>query len=89
MNHPDVLRVYSLDNFLFMFKQDCLEISSKDIKWTITGNDKMIQWKLDRANVSMDQVGPFILPGSCPLADLEGTLFYNQIKEWIQLSNNL
>ena len=88
MNHPDVLRIYTINNFLFIFKRDCLEINSKDIKWEVTLYDNGVQWDVDKYNTP-ENVGVFMSPGCCNLEELLGTLFYDQIKEWMELKEDL
>ena len=93
MNHPDVLRIYTINNFLFIFKKGCLEINGKDIKWEVTLYDdgdgvQRVQWDVDKCKAP-ENVGVFMSPGYCKLEELLGTLFYDQIKEWIELKTNL
>tara|TARA_R110002051_G_scaffold239864_1_gene300494 strand:+ start:3175 stop:3441 length:267 start_codon:yes stop_codon:yes gene_type:complete len=88
MSHPDVLRMYTINNFLFIFKRDCLEINGKDIKWEVTLYDDGVQWDTDKY-ITPVNVGVFMSPGSCKLEELSGTLFYEQIKEWMELEKKL
>ena len=88
MNHPDVLRIYTINNFLFIFKKDCLEINGKDIKWEVTLYDNGVQWDVNKLKTP-ENVGVFMSPGCCNLEELLGTLFYDQIKEWMELKENL
>jgi len=88
MNHPDVLRMYTKNNLLFIFKRDCLEINGKDIQWIVQLYDDGVQWDVDKYRTP-ENVGVFMSPGYCKLEELLGTLFYDQIKEWIELKENL
>jgi len=94
MNHPDVLRMYTINNLLFIFKRDCLEINGKEVQWVVMGYDDGVD---DRPGVQWDvikyktpeNVGVFMSPGCCKLEELVGTFFYDQIKEWMELKKNL
>ena len=88
MNHPDVLRMYTINNFLFIFKKGCLEINGKDIKWEVTLYNDGVQWDVDKY-ITPENVGVFMSPGYGKLEELLGTLFYDQIKEWMELKKNL
>ena len=86
--------MYTVNNFLFIFKKDCLEINGKDIKWVVQlyddGVDDRVgvQWDVDNYRAP-EKVGVFMLPGSCKLEELLGTLFYDQIKEWMELKKDI
>jgi len=93
MHHPDVLKAYSINNFLYIFKKDCLEINGKDIKWEVTLYDdgdgvQCVQWNVDKYRAP-ENVGVFMSPGYSKPEDLLGTIFYKQIKHWMDLKESL
>jgi len=94
MSHPDVLRVYTINNYMFIFKRDCLEINGKEVQWIVTGYDDgvddrpCVQWEVNKYKTP-ENIGVFMSPGYGKLEELLGTLFYEQIKEWIELKENL
>ena len=94
MSHPDVLRMYTINNFLFIFKKDCLEINGKEVQWVVQFYDDGVdyragaQWDVNKLKTP-ENVGVFMSPGYAKLEELQGTLFYDQIKEWIELKENL
>ena len=94
MNHPDVLRMYTINNFLFIFKRHCLEINGKEVQWVVQHYDDGVddrvgvQWDVNK-HKTPENIGVFMSPGYAKLEELLGTFFYDQIKEWIDLEKNL
>ena len=88
MNHPDVIRSFSLNNFFYLFRKGSLEIKCKDVTWVITEYEDGVQWDVNKYRAPED-VGIFISPGYSTLDDLLGTIFYDQIKQWIELKENV
>ena len=94
MNHPDVLRMYTINNFLFIFKRDCLEINGKEVQWAVQFYDDGVddrdgvQWDVNKYKTP-ENIGVFMSPGYAKLEELLGTFFYNQIKQWIELKEDL
>ena len=54
----------------------------------ITEYEGGVQWDVNKYRTPED-VGIFISPGYSTLDDLLGTIFYDQIKQWIELKENL
>ena len=88
MNHPDVIRSFSLNNFFYLFKKDSLEIKCKDVEWVITEHKDGVKWRVAKFKAP-ENVGVFASPGYSTLDDLPGTVFYEYIKQWIELKNSL
>ena len=65
-----------------------LEIKCKDVTWVITEHEDGVQWDVDKYRTP-ENVGVFISPGYSTLDDLLGTVFYEYIKQWIELKNSL
>ena len=94
MNHPDVLKVYTINNFMFLFKRDCLEINGKEVQWVVqlyddgVDNRPSVQWDVNKYKTP-ENIGVFMSPGYAKVEELLGTFFYNQIKQWIELKEDL
>ena len=94
MSHPDVLKVYTINHLMFIFKRDCLEINGKEVQWVVQlyddGVDDRIgvQWDVNKYKTP-ENIGVFMSPGYAKLEELLGTFFYDQIKQWIELKQNL
>tara|TARA_R100000697_G_scaffold55556_1_gene68851 strand:- start:401 stop:679 length:279 start_codon:yes stop_codon:yes gene_type:complete len=92
MNHPDIIRSFSLNNFFYLFKKDSLEISSKDVTWIVTENNGMVNWSVDNRFTNQNafsDFGCFKSSNSCRFDVLDDTIFYEYIKQWIELKNSL
>tara|TARA_R100001082_G_scaffold70363_1_gene40067 strand:+ start:235 stop:513 length:279 start_codon:yes stop_codon:yes gene_type:complete len=92
MNHPDIIRSFSLNNFFYLFKKDSLEISSKDVTWIVTENNGMVNWSVDNwftNQNALSDFGCFKSSNSCRFDVLDDTIFYENIKQWIELKNSL
>ena len=51
--------------------------------------DNGIQWDVDKCSTP-ENVGIFMSPGSCKLDELQpDSLFYDQIKDWMDLKESL
>ena len=65
-----------------------LEIKCKDVTWVITEHEDGVQCDVDKYRAP-ENVGVFVSPGCSTLDDLLGTVFYDYIKQWIELKNSL
>ena len=79
---------------MFLFKRDCLEINGKEVQWVVqlyddgVDNRPSVQWDVNKYKTP-ENIGVFMSPGYAKLEELLGTFFYNQIKQWIELKEDL
>ena len=79
---------------MFIFKRDCLEINGKEVQWVVqlyddgVDNRPSVQWDVNKYKTP-ENIGVFMSPGYAKLEELLGTFFYNQIKQWIELKEDL